>query len=361
MWCDESTPYGKEFAAFSKKEQGLLSSMSSVSAILNVPYGYLQSLLERKKSLQLDPSGSYESLHKEARGIVAYLRSSYVGVSLSHMLFEGGKADLAKGISQSFQISHSYTLGGGTGPYAMPPTYHFASIFVQGKHLLHGMFDTNGTVQGKYQYTPVDGLAARIQSQLSKQEGQSMVQMEMDWVGADNAINVKAINPDIISSDLGTGIFIASAMQSIHKNIAIGIESVTQRVPHPHKRRQILQETVGSIAARILFPTKNDVLTVQLQQSNALQATFWHKVSDRVELAADWQAVLAGPRPDSSCSIALKLDYKQACIRAQVDTQAKVGLLYEEKLFPGFSLVMSGELDHAKGTSKWGLGVNLEN
>jgi hypothetical protein len=45
------------------------------------------------------------------------------------MLFEGGKADLAKGLSANFQVAHSFTLGTGM----QPSSYHFASIFASGK------------------------------------------------------------------------------------------------------------------------------------------------------------------------------------------------------------------------------------
>lgn len=52
-----------------------------------------------------------------------------VDVALTQQFFEGGKADLAKGISANFQVSHAFTLGS----MMMPPTYHFGAIYVAGK------------------------------------------------------------------------------------------------------------------------------------------------------------------------------------------------------------------------------------
>lgn len=49
---------------------------------------------EWKQKHGLVQPGSYESLHKEIKN-----------VSLSSMVFEGGKADLAKGLSPNFQVS----------------------------------------------------------------------------------------------------------------------------------------------------------------------------------------------------------------------------------------------------------------
>lgn len=91
-------------------------------------------IVEWKKNLNLPSAGSYENLHREARSktkfyykFMVYL--FFVDVSLTNMLFEGGKADLAKGLSANFQVAHSFTLGTGM----QPSSYHFASIFASGK------------------------------------------------------------------------------------------------------------------------------------------------------------------------------------------------------------------------------------
>jgi mitochondrial import receptor subunit TOM40 len=50
-------------------------------------------------------------------------------VGLSQLFFEGGKADMAKGLSGNFQVSHSFSLGS----VVAPPSYHFGAIYVAGK------------------------------------------------------------------------------------------------------------------------------------------------------------------------------------------------------------------------------------
>lgn len=98
---------------------------------------FINRIVEWKKGLNLPSCGSYENLHREARGKIRYsvyiydfcLRS--IGVSLTNLLFEGGKADLAKGLSANFQVAHSFTLG--SNPQQQPSSYHFASIYASGK------------------------------------------------------------------------------------------------------------------------------------------------------------------------------------------------------------------------------------
>ncbi len=295
------------------------------------------SLCSWKRSLGLPQPGSFESLHREARN-----------VGLTAVAFDGAKADLAKGLSANFQVSHSFALGSS----AAPPSYTFGSIYARGKHMLHGMMDTNGVFQGKYHFTATDALTVKMHAQLAKQAGQSMLQTEGDYVGSDWSANVKAINPDV--TEAGAGIYTVSLLQSFTKRLAAGVELIAQKAS---KFDPV--ESGINVAARYSGDTW--VATANVQQLVALQASFFHRVSERVELGTEMQMLLFGPRRDAVASIAAKFDYRQALVRAQLDSTGKVGLLYEERLFPGFSLLLSGELDHARASSRFGFGINLEN
>lgn len=216
---------------------------------------------------------------------------------------------------------------------------------------MHGIIDTNGIFQGKYHFNFTKNLAARFQSQISRAPGQSMLQSELDYLGPDYSINAKLINPNAADQ---TGILTASFMQSVTKHLALGAELVSQRM---HLGEPA--ETGYNLAAKYATPTS--VTTLNIQQFAALQASYFHRVNEKVELGTELQVLLVGPRSDALTSVSAKFDYRQACIRTQLDSTGKVGLLYEEKLFPGFSLLLAGELDHLKSTSRFGLGVNLEN
>lgn len=293
--------------------------------------------LEWKKNLNLPQPGAFEQLHRDARN-----------VSLTHLAFEGGKADLAKGLSANFQVSHAFSVGS----MMMPPTYSFGSIYVAGKHLMHGLIDTNGVFQGKYHFSFTKNLTGKLHTQIMRQAGQSMLQSELDYLGADYSLNFKAINPNLAD---GSGIFTASLLQSISQRLALGGELVAQKL---HASEPV--ETGVTLAAKY-SPSPASILTLNLQQFVALQASYFHKVSERVELGSELQMLLFGPRREAITTVSAKFDYRQACIRTQLDSTGKVGLLYEERLFPGFSLLLSGELDHVKNQSRFGIGLNLEN
>jgi len=218
---------------------------------------------------------------------------------------------------------------------------------------MHGLMDTNGVFQGKYHYQASKALTARFQSQLSSpaaQQQQSMVQMEADYQGPDYALNAKLINPDAASR---TFIGTVSGIQSVSKHLAVGAELIAQRM-HPSEP----VELGHNLGAKYFTP--DSCTTLNVQQLAACQASYFHRVSPQVELGTELQLLLVGPRSDAMCTIAAKFDYKQAQVRTQVDSSGKVGLLYEEKLYPGFSLLLAGEIDHMKGTSRFGLGLNIE-
>ena len=176
------------------------------------------------------------------------------------------------------------------------------------------------------------------------------MQLESEYTGPDYVLNARAINPDPVS-----GVFIGTAswMQSITKHVALGAEAIAQRMGPKEP-----VEFGSTLAAK--YSTPECTAGLSLQQMTALQATYFHRVSPQVELGSEMQVLLAGPRSDAVCTVAAKFDYKQALVRTQVDSTGKVALLFEERLYPGFSLLLAGEIDHAKGSSRFGIGLNIE-
>ena len=180
---------------------------------------------------------------------------------------------------------------------------------------------------------------------------QLMLQSEVEYLGGDYSLNAKAINPNAAD---GTGIYTFSYLQSLTSGLAVGTELVLQKMGREPF------DTGLNLVARL--NGANWIATATLQQFVALQISYWQRVSEKVELGSELQILNAGPmRNEAVASVAAKFDYKQCTLRAQVDSQAKVALVMEEKIFPGFSLLISGELDHLKGTNRFGVGVNLEN
>lgn len=179
-----------------------------------------------------------------------------------------------------------------------------------------------------------------------------MAQVEADYAGKDFNLNVKAINPSPVDQ---TGIFVASYLQSVSSRLALGGECALQH-PTPD-----VSETQGTLVAA--YTGQDFVWTSSLAQIGVLQTSFHHRVSDTVEMAAELQVMIApdGSRRDAICTVGGKWDFRQSCFRGQVDTSGRVAAILEQKLAPGLSVLMTGDIDHMKGASKFGIGMQLEN
>lgn len=166
-----------------------------------------------------------------------------------------------------------------------------------------------------------------------------MLQAEHDYLGQDYSVNVKAINPS--PTDL-TGIYIGSYLQSVTKNLALGFETLYQR-PTPD-----MAESQTSYLAKYTGSDKNWIATAQLQPAGIVQATYWQKLSEKVEVAAELQLIAAPARRDAIATLGAKYDLRMSTFRAQLDSTGKVSALLEQRFAPAFSFMVSGEIDHFK-------------
>ncbi|KAJ7046794.1 eukaryotic porin-domain-containing protein [Mycena alexandri] len=291
-----------------------------------------------RADLGLPHPGTVESLQKETKS-----------THLSNFIFDGARADLTKSLSMSplFQVTHSFALGSQTAP----PSYNFGAIFGSTKVFLQGGVDHDGNVSGRFNYGWTGSTVTKLQAQLSSQIGHNMIQLEHDYQGQDFSINAKTMNP---SPTDGTGIYVGSYLQSITKNIALGIESIYQRLTPD------VSEFSSAYLAKITGTDKSWIATAQTQGLGILQATYWHKLSEKVEAAADLQVIALPQRREAIATIGAKYDLRLATFRAQLDSTGKVSALLEQRFTPTFAFLISGEIDHFKNAAKVGVGVMIE-
>lgn len=166
-----------------------------------------------------------------------------------------------------------------------------------------------------------------------------MTQIEHEYTGLDYALNAKAINP--WPTDL-TGIYIGSYLQSVTKNLALGVEALYQR-PSPD-----LSEMTQSFLAKYTGTKKDWIATAQFQPAGILQTTYWQKLSEKVDVAADLQVMVSPTRRDGVATLGAKYDLRLASFRAQVDSTGKVSAYLEQRFAPTLMFQISGEIDHAQ-------------
>ncbi|EPQ58732.1 hypothetical protein GLOTRDRAFT_27444, partial [Gloeophyllum trabeum ATCC 11539] len=291
-----------------------------------------------RSDLALPCPGSVENLQKEVKS-----------THLTHFIFDGARADLTKTLSTNpaFQVTHSFNLAS----QSAPPSYNFGAVFANDQVFMQGGVDHEGSVNARFNKGWTPNLVTKMQAQLSSQAGHNMIQIENDYSGRDYNLNVKAINPS--PADF-SGIYVGSYLQSLTRNLALGFETMVQR-PTPD-----MTELSTSYVAKWTSTDKNWIATALLQQPGILQATYWQKLSEKVDVAADLQVISAPTRRDAVATLGAKWDLRMSTFRAQLDSTGKVSALLEQRFAPTFAFIIGGEIDHFKNAAKIGVGVMIE-
>lgn len=68
-----------------------------------------------------------------------------------------------------------------------------------------------------------------------------------------------------------------------------------------------------------------------------------------------------GPaKREATATFGAKYEFRMSTFRGQIDSNGKVGMLVEQRMNPAIAFLFGGEVDHAKNTSRFGMGVMIE-
>ena len=223
-----------------------------------------------------------------------------------------------------------------------------------------------------------------------------MLQIEHDHLGPHYSLSLKTMNPGLLDA---TGIHFVSLLHSFSPRLSLGFETIIQ-----HPQPAILETSTSYLAkltslpnplANLSAPSASGqpvpstpfypswTATAQLQPSGNVQATYHQRLSDKVDVALDFQtliqpASMMGPaKREAICTAGAKYDFRMATFRGQIDSNGTVGMLLEQRFTPAFAFMVSGEIDHAKvscrrrigcvssshllqNASKFGVGIMIE-
>ncbi|KAK0551227.1 translocase of outer mitochondrial membrane [Tilletia horrida] len=310
----------------------------------------------------------------------------------NHM-FDGVRFDLAKGASTNpmFHISHNFHIGASQQPQG---SYSFSTMYGTDQIFATANVDDSGAVSGRLNRRWSPAHTSKVQAQLVKGFGQTMFQVEHVLNGRDNSVSIKSINANPAD---GTGMFFFSYLQSVTKSLAVGIESLYARQPGAPEdlTNTFLLKWTGNTGRLLKSPalpppppgslaplpqTGSDpfealdapappgalvvkpdwVASANLVTQGVLQATYWQRLSDKVEAAAEVTVITTPAKREAEAKIGAKWDFRLASLRAQLDNFGRLTSVYEARLFPTFSLTFAAELDHLRSTGKFGFGVSIE-
>lgn len=324
---------------------------------LNPVFSYIgdvySTVSDHRSALGLSNPGTIENLNKEVSR----------DVFLTQYAFSGLRADLNKAFSlaPAFQTSHTLSIGS-----PVLPSYAFSAVYAADDYFVQGNVDNDLSFSGRINYGWSKANVSKVTLQLANGQP-SMVQLEQDYQGSDYSINLKSLNPSFLYGGF-SGVAVASLLQSVTPKLALGLETMYSKQPGPAPA-----DTAVSYVAR--YNSGNWIAAAQLQAQGSLVASYWRKVSDKVEAGVETQiSATVKPITDSlmgtpigyepvvegQTTIGAKYEYRAAVFRGQIDSLGKVSAFLEKRVLPTVSLLFSGEIDQAKETLKIGMGLQFE-
>lgn len=174
-----------------------------------------------------------------------------------------------------------------------------------------------------------------------------MASIEHEYTGADFTSSLKMLNPSYLEGGL-TGIFIGSHLQSVTRRLGLGMEAVWQRAA-------LNQPPEAAVSYVARYKADDWIATAQLHAQGALNATYWRRLSDKVQAGVDMTLqVVPGPgglmggglQKEGITTVGAKYDFRMSTFRAQVDSKGKLSCLLEKRVAPPVMMTFGCEVDH---------------
>lgn len=173
-----------------------------------------------------------------------------------------------------------------------------------------------------------------------------MASIDHEYVGSDFTSSLKMLNPSCLDGGL-TGIFIGSHLQSVTKKLSLGMEAVYQRAA-------MNQPPEAAISYVGRYKSDDWIATAQIHAQGALNATYWRKLSDKVQAGVDMtlqlvpsQSLMGGIQKEGTTTVGAKYDFRMSTFRAQVDSKGKLSCLLEKRVAPPVMMSFGCDLEHA--------------
>lgn len=259
--------------------------------------------------------------------------------------FEGFRFDMTKPVSPKFMLSHSLYMGNeehltqGNQIVKTPDsTYEFGANVIDQRMLLIGRIMSTGHLSARGKYDITDRLSAKFQAQIASEEGASQTMVDVDYRGGDFQTQLK----------LGNNAFYGwNYLQSVGPRTSLGGEIFWLG--------QQRKSGVG-LAARHEAESGH-VTTCQVATTRLLSLSYWHKVSEKVYLSADF--MWNWGQGEAQAAIGYDYMLNTGRVRGKVDSSGVMSMFLEERFTQGLNLVLSAQVDHARSNHKFGIGLTV--
>jgi len=220
--------------------------------------------------------------------------------------------------------------------------------YTGGQVFAQGNVDNEGSLSGRFHWRWGSSThITKAQISVSSEATQDMTQLEHEYTGSDFTASVKALNPSVLDGGF-TGVVIAQYLQSVTPKFALGLEAFWQRAG-------LTQPPNAAISYFARYKSGDWVATAQMQAMGGLQATYWRRLSERVQAGVETTlsltpgggGMMGGPmQKEGLTTFGARYDFRMSTFRAQIDTKGKLSCLLEKRVAAPVSMTFAAEVDH---------------
>ena len=273
--------------------------------------------------------------------------------------YDGMRFDFTKPLNQVFSVGHSIYMGGqdlGVQQGQMLKcgfaNYEFATNLIAGgmlptagapRAILVGRVTPDGRMNARWIQNFDNGSNTHLMMQVSPNPGpqENMGHLDVNFKGSDWTGGLKFA---------GGGFYNGSYMQSITPTLAVGAEYFWMS--------ERLRSGYG-VAVRKTgeTPFGDYVLATQLASTGIANIAYQQKVSSKASYAAD--LTYNYENRNTVCEVGYDYQFRTTRIRGQMDINGTAKACVEEKLSPGLTLSLCGEINHGIKDYKFGFGLQI--
>jgi mitochondrial import receptor subunit TOM40 len=236
--------------------------------------------------------------------------------------------------SQSFSLGQCVELGSRDHPGSYAFT---ANYFTNRLVMISRCTPVDGRVTGRIFYTHTPSLTSKIIADVGYEPDSSKASWDLDYRGEDFCSQLKLANG---------GVAAISYLQSVTPNLALGGEGFYQG-----------KSQFSAITAAAKYANSTDVASLTVASFGPIIASYMHRVNPRSAFASE--LYIDGRTKDSHVTVGYRYDLTSSTVMGNVDSSGRVSATLENRLNPILTFTLAGELDHARGDSRFGFGVNL--
>jgi len=296
------------------------------------PPGFLARLFPKLVRTLLPNPGKYEECDAKSKGVLTL--DTFDGVRFDFTRPITNPSPVYSQTAPLFTVSHYISMGSTQAP----PSYEFGASFQQlPGMLLMSRIGTDGRLIARFFSMPTTSSTVRVNAQLSNEPHSSQVAADGEYRGVDYSLGLKLGNAGVVG---------ASYLQSITPNLALGGELQYIGV------RRI---TIWSAVAR--YELGRNTFTGNIASMGAMSLSSHHKINEKTGLAAE--VVYFNQTGDSLFRTGYEYRLQRATVKGTIESSGRLQATLENRLSPGITFLVSGEIDHKKTDYKFGFGLRI--